>query len=289
MTTINIGVYKAVVVLNNIGITLLERQCYNEAQVTLKEAIDLMSCLRDETRLHMSQEKQSQFLNQAAKRIAHSTKARIAVNDDDDEEKEKEEDSSMSMDDASGGTTMSLIVLSQHDNTHNTKEIVSTCHLSRSSIVHRLEYMDESSINLVTDTAILLHNFSMAIRVRLSTELSYHSNSKKLALHSKLIDFAFKIARLADDVVNEQIEEMETIMYSCPYDDHQQYIETLQISMLIVQDLMVLSSMMFPGRNRKIMSQKYYSKLDFIRSMLLNVQDPSFDTLLLGYPAAPAA
>ena len=287
MTTINIGVYKAVVVLNNIGITLLERQCYNEAQVTLKEAIDLMSCLRDETRLHMSQEKQSQFLNQAAKRIAKSTRALVDDADDDDN------DINMSMDiDAIETTTSNvfLTVLSQHDTAHNTKEIVSACHPSCSSIVHRLEYIDETSINIATDTAILLHNFSMAIRVQLvPTDLSRYESSDKLALRTKLIDFAYQIARLADNVVNEHIEEMEMNCCCCYHQDHQQYIEALQISMLIAQNLMVLSSMMIPDQNRKILSQKYYHKLGHVRSMLLDTQDPSFDTLLLGFPAAQAA
>ena len=284
ITTNNICTYKAVIVLNNIGITLLERQCYNDAQVTLKEAIDLMSCLRDETRLHMSLEKQSQFLNQAAKRIAQSTKALV---DDVDN------DVNMSMDNdaiETATSNASLTVLLQHDTVQNTKEIVSACHPSCSSIVHRLEYIDETSINIATDTAILLHNFSMAIRVQLvPTDLSRYESSDKLALRTKLIDFAYQIARLADNVVNEHIEEMEMNCCCCYHQDHQQYIEALQISMLIAQNLMVLSSMMNPDQNRKIISHKYYHKLGHIRSMLLDTQDPSFDTLLLGFPAAQAA
>jgi hypothetical protein len=280
-TPINIYTYKAVIVLNNIGITLLERQRYNDAQITLKEAIDLMSCLRDKTRLYMSQEKQSQFLNHASKRIAQSTKAPVVVSDGDDD--------SMNMDDASETSNVSLTVLSQHDTAHNTKEIVSAFHTSCSSIVHRLEFIDEASINLVTDTAILLHNFSIAIRVQLPTVMSQHKNSKKLALHTKLIDFAYKIAQVADNVVNEHIGEMDTNICLCHHEDHMQYVETLQISMLIVQDLMVLSSMMFPDQTRRMMSQKYYCKLGHIRSMLLDMQDPSFDTLVMGYPAAQAA
>ena len=283
IASINLCSYKAVVVLNNIGITLLERQRYNDAQITLKEAIDLMSCLRDKTRQHLTQEKQSQFLSNASKRIAQSTKALVVVDGDDDD--------SMNIDDTFETITpnVPLTVLSQHDTAHNTNEIVSAFHTSLSSIVHRLEYIDESNINLVTDTAILLHNFSIAIRVQLPSMLSHHKNSKKLALHTKLIDFAYKIAQVADNVINEHIEEMDTNICLCYHEDHQNYIETLQISMLIVQDLMVLSSMMFPDQNRRMMSQKYYSKLGHIRSMLLDMQDPSFDTLILGYPAAQAA
>ena len=284
---INICTYKAIVVLNNIGITLLQRQRYNDAQVTLKEAIDLMSCLRDKTRLSMSREKQSQFLHLASKRIAQSTKAIVLVADGEDN------DSSMHTEEDESETTMlpnvALTVLSQHDTARNTKEIVSAFHSSCSSIVHRMEYMDEANINLVTDTAILLHNFSIAIRAQLPTVMSHHKSSKKLELHTKLIDFAYKIAQVADNVVNEHIEAMDTNICLCHHEDHQQYIETLQISMLIVQDLMVLSSMMFPDQNRRIMSQKYYGKLGHIRSMLLDMQDPSFDTMVLGYPAAQAA
>ena len=59
--------------------------------------------------------------------------------------------------------------------------------------------------------------------------------------------------------------------------------------MFIVQDLMVLSSMMFSDQNGRIMSRKYYCKLGQIRSILLEIQDPFFGTLLLGYLAAPEA
>lgn len=284
MTTIgpiNISTYKAVVVLNNIGVTLLQRHRYNDAQVTLKEAIDLMSCLRDKTRLHLAHVKQSQFLHHASKRIAKSTKAIIL---------EYTYDMDIDTDPGTPMPNATMTVLSQHDTTgNNTKEILSAFHTSCSRIVHRLEYIDESSINVITDTAILLHNFSIAIRVQLPTALSNIKNSRKMALYSKLIDFAYKIALVADNVINEHIEQMDMNICLRSHEHHQQYIETLQVSMLIVQDLMVLSSMMYSDQKRRTMSQKYYCKLCHIRSMLLDMQDPSFDTLVQGYPAAQAA
>lgn len=273
MTT-NISTYKTVVVLNNIGITLLQRQRYNDAQVTLKDAIDLMSCLREEkTRPQITQEKQSLFLHRASKRIAQSTSS-CAMDCDDD----------ATMD-------VSLTVLSQHDVAQNTKEIVSGFHTSLSRIVHRLEYIDESCVNLATDTAILLHNFSVAILVQLPTVTSSHShrNSKKLAMHSKLLDFAYKITLVADKMINENIEHICMNICSSDHELHQQYIEALQISMLIVQALMVIVSMMHPDENRKMLLHNYYGKLGHIRAMLLDMHDPSIDSILEGHPAAPVA
>ena len=273
ISTNNISTYKAVVVLNNIGITLLQRQLYNEAQVTLKEAIDLMSCLREEkTRPNITQEKQSLFLHRASKRIAQSTSS-----------------CAMDWDGDVPVVDVSLTVLSQHEVARNTKEIVSGFHTSLSRIVHRLEYIDESCINLTTDTTILLNNFSVAILVQLPTVTPSQKNSKKLAMHSKLLDFAFKITLVADKMINENIEQICMNVCSCDNELHQQYIEALQISMLIVQSLMVIVSMMHPDEDRKMLLHNYYGKLGHIRAMLLDMHDPSIELILEGHPAAATA
>lgn len=241
--------YRGVVALNNIGVTLLQRRCNYDAIRTFGDALDLMSCIRDADRHSFIDEKRSAFLKTASKRMARSTK----------------EEGSDAMSHAVG-STFQLSVLCQHEN--NTSEVLIATSDLYTGLVYRLE-LDETKLDIVTDTAIILHNFSVAIRAKAPRR------SKKS--RQKAIERASLVSHVADDILSRQLESSEY--------DHEQQEEILKVTMTVLQDLIVLHSI----QKEFSMATKYYSKLASVRSRLLRSQDFKLSKLQKIYVGAKAA
>jgi hypothetical protein len=298
MTPSDTRAYKAIVVLNNSGITLLQRQRYQDALVTFRETIDIMKCIRDGTTQNdRIDTKQALYLNRTSKRISQSTQVMM------DPTNTVNQDTSSSTE--MNTSNLSLTVLTQHDQS-NTSEILSPYHgvTLDCCIVHLLDFVDIASVNLNQDTAIILHNFSVAIRVQLPTELSNgtisHLPTQQMSMFTKYIDFAFKMTNAADTILNEQIEQLEMIMYLSTTDVaavmtsstseqlyQEQYIEALQLSIIVVQDLHTLSSMIHPASNA--LTHYYHGRLSQTRSSLKDKQDSYQPPFFRRIPAAKAA
>ena len=70
----DLGTHKAIIVLNNTGVCLLQRQYYHKALITFKDALDLMKWAQDADQRQIGAEKALIFLDQASARISKSTK-----------------------------------------------------------------------------------------------------------------------------------------------------------------------------------------------------------------------
>jgi hypothetical protein len=241
--------YRGVVALNNIGVTLLQRRCNYDAIRTFGDALDLMSCVRDAERHSFVNEKRSSFLKTASKRMSRST---------------KEEGCDASS--HASASTFQLTVLCQHEN--NTFDVLSATSDLYSGLVFRLE-LDESKLDSVTDTAVILHNFSVAIRAKAPW-------ARKKA-RRKAMERATLVSHVADDIISRQLESSEY--------NHEQQEEILKVAMAVLQDLIVLHSY----QKEYNVATKYYSKLASVRSRLLRSQDFKLSKLQKIYVGAKAA
>jgi hypothetical protein len=242
--------YRGVVALNNIGVTLLQRSCNYDAIRTFGDALDLMSCVRDAERHSLVDEKRCAFLKAASKRVARSTK----------------EEGSDLMSCHASGSTFQLSVLCQHEN--NTFDVLSAVSNLYSGLVYRLE-LDESKLDIVTDTAIVLHNFSVAIRAKAPRT---RRKSRRRAFERAIL-----VSHIADEILSRQLESIEF--------NHEQQEEILKITMSVFQDLIVLHSI----QKEVNLATKYYSKLASVRSRLLRSRDFELNKLQKMYIGAQAA
>jgi hypothetical protein len=208
---------KAIVVLNNTAVTLLQRQRYGDAEATFKDAVDLISCIRDGQRRPMVVEKLPIFLNRATRRIARSTNllgASVSVK----------------------ASKFALTVLEKDAN--NTNEILSAIPDSCRGYVYKFE-LDEDSIDTVVDTAILLLNFSVAIRIRAQAHRRnslLHTTTEKMNLACKMLTAAHTILNkhVSASYSSEKITHLHVL-------EQQRYVDTLQVSMIVALDLILFS------------------------------------------------
>jgi hypothetical protein len=235
MTDVVDNNYRAVVALNNIGVTLLQRRCDSDAIRTFKDALDLMSCIRDDIRRPMIEEKRCIFVEKAYKRIARSTKV-------------KGGDSTVT---TARCPEFVLSVLSQHEN--NASAILSAIPNIHCGFAHRLE-LDESNLDHVTDTAMILHNFSVAIRMK--------SKSTEKKCCRRMVERSYMVAQVAGNILFHQFEALER----CQIEKNENY---LQVTLTVVQDLVLLCSI----QKEIVEARKYYGKLGLISSMLTEIQD----------------
>ena len=249
-TTMNLSTYKAVVVLNNTGVTLLQRQRFHDAMTTLKDATDLMSCVRDDDRRLMGAEKAAIFLDQASARIAKST--RIGGGD----QKKAE-------------SKCSISVIHQGE---CTKEVLSTFPELFHGFAYILVYADDC-INVFTDTAMLLHNFSVSIRMNVQHVGIRNHN---IAGNNKMMNFAYRVESAAGKILNDY---MATSANDCfiELQGNRNSEETCQLAIVVVKDLILFLRMgQQVGDNENIYEkyteQKYIEQLQQLRSALLVAQ-----------------
>jgi hypothetical protein len=252
-TPTNVSNYKAALVLNNTGVTLLQRQRYNDALTTFKDATDLMSCVRDIDRQPMGDEKATSFLEQASVRMSKST--RIGGGDP-----------------SKNASNCCITVINQGECSH-TKDILSTFPELFHGFAYVLEY-DEECIDVIADTAMLLHNFSVSIRMKVHYAGTRNQN---IADNCKMMDFAYKVESAADKILNEYIA---TSAHDCDNDfPVRNCEESYQLAIVIVKDLILLSKAIQLEENEQTV-QKYTEQLNQLRRLLLASQDSTLNSSL---------
>jgi hypothetical protein len=252
-TPTSVGMYKAVLVLNNTGITLLQRHLYLEALSTFKDATDLMSCVRDDDRRQMGAEKAKIFLEQASVRMSKSTK----IGGDDQPNIIK---------------NCSVDVIYQGEYNHS-KEILSTFPELFHGFVYLLTF-DEECVDVLTDTAMLLHNFSVSIRLNVhqTRTLNY-----KTAMNNKMMEFAYRVECGTHNILNEYIAtSAHEYGLDFPARKHE---ETIQLAVVVVKDLMLLSKAT-QHHDNEVTARKYSEQLNQLRLLLLLVEDSSLTSSL---------
>ena len=242
-TPTNLSTYKAAIVLNNTGVALLQRQCYHDALTTFKDATDVMSCVRDGDRRHMGNEKATIFLEQASARMSKST--RIGGGRQ-----------------GKSSSNCSITVIYQGEGNH-TKEILSTF----PDLFHGFAYVlvyDEECIDAVTETTMLLHNFSVSIR------MSVQQNSNGTD-NCKMMEFAYKLEHSAEKILNEYIA---TSAHDCGINIQmrQHCEETFKLAIVIVKHLMLLSKAT-QQEDYVHTARKYTEQLNQLRILLFAFQD----------------
>ena len=250
-TPTNLRTYKAVLVLNNSGVTLLQRHRYHDALTTFKDASDLMSCIRDGDRKQMSDEKATIFLEKASARMSKST--RIGVGDQ-----------------KKIASNCIITVIYQGECSYS-DAIMTTF----PELFHGFAYMlayDEDCVDDTTDTAMLLHNFSVAIRLKVHhTGLRHHNSSGNI----KMMDFAYKVERAADKILNECIA---TSAHDCGfYSPLRNCEETIQLAIVVVKDLRLLSQEIQQKEDARNADPKYFEQLSQLQTLLFDLRDSRFN------------
>lgn len=229
--------YRAVVALNNTAVTLLERRCFRDSMASFKDALDLMGSLRPDSsnqRRPSADEQSVQFLQNASRRVARRS-TRIV--------------------ESSSATPSGFYLTAiSHDNsaeavTAALHEIPSDC----TGFVFVIEF-DESDVNLSIYSSIILHNFSVACRMQ-SREIK---NTRK---KRQLVERAFMFAQVANGILMQESSDI--------LEDDLQLKRTLVVSMLILQELIQLSSQ----RGDMDTSRKYYCELGHLRSFVTDAED----------------
>lgn len=252
-TPTNVSTYKAVLVLNNTGVTLLQRQRYTDALTTFKDATDLMSCVRDIDRRPMGVEKATSFLEQASVRMSKST--RIGGGDQ-----------------SKNASNCCITVLYQGECSH-TKEILSTFPELFHGFAYVLEY-DEECIDVIADTAMLLHNFSVSIRMKVHQAKTQNHN---IVDSCKMMDFAYKVESAADKILGEYISASA---HDCDIDSPvRNFEEAYQLAIVVLKDLMLLSKAI-QQEEYEHTARKYTEQINQLRRLLLASQDSSLNSSL---------
>ena len=225
--------YRAVVALNNMAVTLLERRCFRDALASFKNALDLMGSLRPESsnQRRPSAEKQNVFLQKASKSVARSTRTVEA---------------------SAARSGFSLTTISHDDSAEVVTVALHEIPSDFSGFVFMIEF-DESNVNLSIDSSIILHNFSVACRMQ-SWEFK---NTKK---KRQLVERAYMFAQVANSILMQESDILE---------DELQMKRALVVSMLILQELIQLSSQ----QGDMDTSRKYYCELGHVRSFVSDTED----------------
>lgn len=241
--------YRAVVALNNKGVTLLERRCHRDAMETFKDALDLMRAISPESqkRREMSVTERNECLKKASMYAARSTPRTSGADDS--------EAAVTAVSSTAGSPPVSFyLTVLAHDH-HSTEALSAALHeipSGASGSVLLIEF-DEDDINLNIDLSVLLHNYSMSCRMKSlttkNTEKSHH-----------LIERAYKFAHVANKVLSQENNFLE---------DDYQLERTLVLSMLVLQHLVLLSSQR--GENDE--ARKYYGELGQLRASFLEAED----------------
>ena len=243
----DLGTYKAIVVLNNTGVCLLQRQYYHEALITFKDALDLTKCAQDADQRQIGAEKAVIFLDQASARISKSTKIGGV------DQKKKI------------ASTCSITVMHQGD--CSTGEILSTFPEFFHGFAFILVY-DEEGINVSTDSAIILHNFSVSIRMK---EQDKEANNINVSNRYKMIDFAYKIESAAVTILYEYIATPSS-NGGVDLKVENNRVEALQLTIVVLNDLILLSRALQLEEHERI-ARTYVEQLNQLRSSLLDLQD----------------
>jgi hypothetical protein len=240
---------KAIVVLNNTGVTLLQRQRFGDAEVTFKDAVDLMSCVSDNRRRPMMTEKLPIFLNRAASRIARSTiVSEVEVSPQ--------------------ASDFFLRVLEKEEN--NVNELLSAIPGWCRGYVYKLE-LDEESLNAVVDTGKMLHNFSVAIRMRVQQQ----GGNSSLPNSIERMKLAHRMGQCAHSILFEHVSTSDANQEDTKLSIYEQqcYADMLQVSVIVVLDLILFSSAEHPTSETTQMTQNYFKQLIELRSKLDDVQE----------------
>ena len=220
--------YRAVVALNNMGVTLLERRCHRDAMATFKDALDLMADIRPVSQKlkRLSAIERNELLQKATRCTVRSAP----------------------VSESTSPTSFDLTVLSQDNSPEAVSVALHTVPSGSSGFALLIEF-DECTINLSIDTAILLHNCSVACRMQsLAT--------KKKTKASQLLERAYKLTQVSNNILSQEsdilVDELELERASI-------------VSLLVLQDLMQLSSQ----RGDKDTARKYYCELGLLRAHFL--------------------
>jgi hypothetical protein len=197
--------FRAVVALNNMAITLLERHYHSDAMVTLKDALKLMGSLVNchRSRPSFSAVEKTQMLEKASQRVARSTRSGEL---------------------SSSPPDFLLSVLSED----NSEALRGALHLipSEYSGAVILISFDEINMNLTIDASILLYNFSVASRI--NARVATKANRR-----SQLINRAYEFAQVADSNLSQESHSLDDLLLSE---------RALMVSVLVLQELVQLSS-----------------------------------------------
>lgn len=229
--------YRAVVALNNIGVTLLEQRCHRLAMMTFKDALDLMGALRLPTSQRTSE--RAFFLQNAFQHMSFSLAQSITEIT------------------ATTSASCELFDLKALTLDNSADAITAALHgfpSGNSGFAFRIEF-DEHNTNLNVESATLLHNYSVTCRMKALV-------TKKSSRVSKLFERACMFSEAANVILSRETAVLE---------EDFQLERAVVASMLVLQDLIQLSSQQGDKDN----VTKYYGELGHLRTILTDTIDDS--------------
>jgi hypothetical protein len=195
---------RAAVALNNMGLTLLKRNCHKEAMTTLKDALDMMGSLCSEARVRqrLTLDDQATFLAQACQRVAQSTPSL-------------------------NGSPDQPMTLSQMSSPHEISATIDHLPCSQASCTVQI-VMDGSETDADLTASTMLLNLSVACR---QSALMGKKGEKR----SRLFHRAYQCAFLANTILSRSVEAL---------DDDAKLEHALVISVLVFHELFQLASVL---------------------------------------------